>query len=50
MLKSKIEIKLSGEVLLPEQICDLSRQLSHINSEIDIKSDRWLYLAEIVEQ
>ena len=48
--KSKIEIKLSGEVLLPEQICDLSRQLSHINSEIDIKSDRWLYLAEIVEQ
>lgn len=44
--KRNIENALSGEVLSPEKIRDLSIRLTQINSDIDEKSDRWLTLAE----
>ena len=44
-----LESALSGEVVSPDKINELSIRLSQINKELDIKSDRWLYLSDLVE-
>ena len=47
--KKALESALSGEVVSPDIINELSIRLSLINKELDIKSDRWLYLSDLVE-
>ena len=47
--KKALESALSGEVVSPDKINELSIRLSQINKELDIKSDRWLYLSDLVE-
>lgn len=47
--KAKIETALSGEILQPDIINEMSIRLARINSDINTKSDRWLTLAEIAK-
>ena len=48
--KKEIENALSGVVLNPDKINELSKRLHLINNELDFKSERWLELAEIAGQ
>lgn len=48
--KETIETRLSGEILQPDKINELSKRLSLVTSELDLKTERWLLLAEIAEQ
>ncbi len=48
--KKVIENALSGVVMNPEKINELSKRLHLIINELDLKSERWLELAEIAGQ
>ena len=46
--KTDIETALSGFVSSPDEITQMSKRLSEVNSLLDTKTDRWLELSELV--
>ena len=46
--KKTIEKALSGTVLNPDKIKELSKRLYDVNYELELKSERWFELAEII--
>ena len=47
--KKTIEKALSGTVLNPDKIKELSKRLYDVNYELELKSERWFELAEIID-